>query len=75
MYKAEPTRNFEKKMKKLMKKDRQRYERVRSKIIGICEEPHHYKPLGNAMAGVLRVHIDPFVFTFEIDEERKTVRF
>jgi len=47
---------------------------VRRKVIEICEEPHHYEPLGNVMAGVLRVHIDPYVVTFSIDEAGKTVR-
>ncbi len=74
MYRAEPSPNFERKMKKLMKKDRLRYERVRKKTIEICEEPHHYEPLGNKMAGVRRAHLDPFVLTFEIDEERMVVR-
>ncbi|MFA6328387.1 MAG: type II toxin-antitoxin system RelE/ParE family toxin [Candidatus Micrarchaeia archaeon] len=62
-------------MKKLQKKDRLRYERVAKKIIEICDEPHHYESLGNVMAGMFRVHIDPFVLTFEIDEARKIVRF
>ena len=75
MYKPEPSPNFERKMKKLVKKDRLRYERVRKKIIEICEEPHHYEQLGNIMAGVLRVHIDPYVVTFKIDEANKIVQF
>jgi len=75
MYSAEPTPNFERKMRKLRKKDPLRYERVRKKSIEICEEPHHYEPLGNVMAGERRVHIDPFVLTFEVDEQRKIVRF
>lgn len=75
MYSVEPSRNFEIKMKKLMKKDRLRYARVRKKVLEICEEPGRYKPLGNVMAGVLRVHIGPFVLTFEIDEKNKVVRF
>lgn len=75
MYRAEPSPNFERKMKKLMKKDHLRYERVRKKIIEICVEPHHYEPLGNIMAGVQRVHIDPYVVTFNIDEANHVVRF
>lgn len=75
MYRAEPSPNFERKMKKLRKKDHLRYERVRKKTIEICEEPHHYEPLGNKMTGIRRVHLDPFVLTFSIDEERNVVRF
>jgi len=74
MYKIQASENFEKKMKKLMKKDKLRYERVRKKILEICKEPHAYEPLGNVMAGVLHVHVDPFVFTFKIDEANKTIQ-
>ena len=75
MYKSEPVPVFERKMRKLRKKDRLRYERVVKKIIEICDEPHHYEPLGNVMAGMFRVHIDPYVLTFEINEAGKIVRF
>jgi mRNA-degrading endonuclease RelE of RelBE toxin-antitoxin system len=75
MYKSEPGPVFDRIMRKLRKKDRQRYNRVAKKIIEICEEPHHYEPLGNVMAGTFRVHIDPYVLTFEVDEAKKIVRF
>ncbi len=75
MYRPEPTPIFEKKIRKLMKKDSLRYERVRRKAIEICDDPHRYKPLGNMMAGVMRVHIDPYVLTFAVDEARMVVRF
>jgi len=74
MYSAEPSPLFEKKMKRLRKKDGLRYERVRKKIIEICAEPHRYTALGNVMAGLMHVHIDPYVVTFAIDEPRKLVR-
>ena len=41
----------------------------------ILESPHSYKPLGNVMAGIMHVHIDPFVITFRIDEAQKLVIF
>ncbi len=75
MYSPADTGTFRRKMKKLRRKDNPRFERVCRKLGEILQDPHHYKPLGNAMAGVLRVHINPFVFTFETDEERKIVRF
>ncbi len=75
MYRPEDTLTFRAKMKKLRKRDYPRFERVRKKMDEILQEPHHYKPLGNLLAGALRVHIDPFVFTFEIDEVRQVVRF
>ncbi len=55
-------------MKKLKKKDRPRFEGIDKKTEEILQEPHHYEPLGNVMAGISRVHIDPFVLTFRIDE-------
>jgi len=75
MYKSEPTPLFAKKIRKLLKKDNLRYERVRRKAIEICDDPHRYKPLGNVLSGVFRVHIDPYVLTFEVHEARKVVRF
>ena len=65
MYKSEPASIFDRKIRKLRKKDRLRYERVKKKSSEICNDPHHYEPLGNVMAGTFRVHIDPFVLTFE----------
>ena len=75
MYLPEDTPNFKQKMKKLWKKDRLRFERLGKKIAEILEEPHRYEPLGNKMAGIRRVHLDPFVLTFSVDEEREVVRF
>ena len=75
MYNAEMLPLFRKKMGKLLKKDRFRYERVKKKSPEICNGPHHHGPLGNVMAGIFHVHIDPYVLTFEIDEANKVVRF
>ncbi|MFH1306495.1 MAG: type II toxin-antitoxin system RelE/ParE family toxin [Candidatus Micrarchaeota archaeon] len=75
MYFPEDTPNFKKKMKKLCKKDRVRFERVRRKVQEVLKNPHICKPLGNVMAGIRSVHIDPFVFTFSIDEKKKIVKF
>lgn len=74
-YTPDHSHMFLQKMKKLRRKDRLRFERIDKKTEEILQNPHHYKPLGNVMAGVLRVHIDPYVLTFEIDEARKVVRF
>jgi len=75
MYSPDSTPKFLKKMNKLMKKDRLRYERVKKKSSEICNDPHHYEPLSNVMAGILHAHIDPFVLTFKIDEANKKVVF
>ncbi len=75
MYAPSESEIFHRKMAKLRKKDKVRLERLRKKMDEILHEPHHYEPLGNVMAGPFRVHIDPYVLTFGIDEARKVVRF
>ncbi len=75
MYLPEDTPVFRRKMRKLCKKDQPRFERVRKKMAEILKNPSAYAPLGNILAGARHVHIDPFVFTFEIDEQNKIVRF
>jgi len=75
MYSPSGEPKFLAKMKKLKKRDRLRFERIDKKTEEILQDPHHYEPLGNVMAGIFRVHIDPFVLTFRIDEENKKVVF
>ncbi|HIH30458.1 TPA: type II toxin-antitoxin system mRNA interferase toxin, RelE/StbE family [Candidatus Micrarchaeota archaeon] len=75
MYLPEDTPNFKQKAKKLKKKDKPRFERLMKKINEILEEPNHYEPLSNKMSGVRRAHLDPFVLTFSVDENRRVVRF
>jgi len=75
MYAPVDTATFRKKMMKLRKRDQLRFERISKKMDEILRDPHRYKPLGNVMAGAMRVHIDPYVFTFEIDEANKKVVF
>ncbi len=75
MYSPETTETFRAKMKKLAKRDKPRYEMAMGKIEDILKNPQSQKPLGNVIAGVRRAHIDPYVLTYDINEERKTVRF
>jgi YafQ family addiction module toxin component len=75
MYLPDQSTEFKEKMRKLQKKDRPRLERLLKKMDEILENPHHYKQLGNVFKGSQRVHLDPFVLTFEVNEERKIVRF
>ena len=59
---------------KMGKKDRHRLERINKKVKQILENPERFKPLGNVMHGLHRVHIDgSFVLTYSIDEKRNTV--
>jgi len=57
------------KLKKLQKRDRLLFVRIRKKIHEIIEHPAHYKPLKYGMKSIRRVHFDPFVLTFTVDEE------
>lgn len=75
MYLRQFTETFIRKMKKLRKKDRLRHGRVMDKIDEIMVQPQEYKHLGNVMAGISRVHIDPHVLTYEVDEKNKAVIF
>ncbi len=75
MYRPEDTPALRAKLKKLRQKDALRFERVRKKMADILADPSHYKPLRNIMAGTQRVHIDPFVLTFCVDDQRMVVHF
>ncbi len=74
-YSIEIKPHLERTLKKLRKKDPVMYSRILKKIGEIIEEPHQYKPLSNVMAGVRRVHFDPYVLLFSINETAKKVEF
>jgi len=63
------------KLKKLQKRDRLLFLRIKKKIHEIIEHPAHYKPLKYGMKSIRRVHFDPFVLTFTVDEEEQHVEF
>lgn len=63
------------KFKKLKKKDALLFTRIKKKIFEIIENPNHYKPLKYGMKTIRRVHFDPFVLTFTLDENRHHVEF
>ena len=72
-YKVAVNANMSKILKKLKKKNRQLYDAILRKTSEISIEPHRYKNLRHDKSGLSRVHIDPFVLTFSIDDESKTV--
>ncbi|MBI4020560.1 MAG: type II toxin-antitoxin system RelE/ParE family toxin [Candidatus Aenigmarchaeota archaeon] len=74
-YSSVITPSLERILKKLIRKNPLVYERISRKMREIVEDPHQYKPLSNVMVGVRRVHFDPFVLTFTIDEKEKKVIF
>ena len=65
-------------LKKLFKKDKNRYEVTLNKIEEVInsEDPNHYKNLSHDMKQFKRVHIDShFVLTFKVDKNNKLIRF
>ena len=72
-YKVAVNANMSKILKKLKKKNRQLYDAILRKASEISVEPHRYKNLKHYKSGLSRVHIDPFVLTFSIDDDSKTL--
>ena len=66
----------QKEINKLCRKNPVLEKSLTRKIDEIIQNPHHYKPLRNILAGRRRVHIlGNFVLSFRIDETNKTVIF
>lgn len=77
-YDFEPS--LKKKLARLFKKDRQRYEILMKKIEQITAleetELEHFKNLRHDLKDEKRVHIDKsFVLTFRVDKNRKFILF
>jgi len=74
MFSLEKTEECQKQIKKLTSKNKELEHALREKIKQILENPYHFKPLGNVMAGMRRVHIlKCFVLTYDVDEAKKAV--
>jgi len=65
-YRIEFSVVFEKQLRKLKRKDKILFERLRKKIDEIVRNPKHYKPLRNILKGTRRAHLDPFAIIFMI---------
>jgi len=72
-YKVAVNENMSKILKKLKKKNLQLYDVILRKASEISVEPHRYKKPQARQKRLSRVHIDPFVLTFSIDDESGTV--
>ena len=66
-YTFEFSTEFEKSMKKLKKKDRVLFEQIQNKLLDLVQNPEHYKPLRNVLAGCRRIHVGSFVLIYTID--------
>lgn len=66
-YIIEFSSQFEKSIKKLKKKDKILFNQIQKKLIGIIQDPEHYKTLGNVLVGYRRIHFGPFVLIYKIE--------
>jgi YafQ family addiction module toxin component len=67
VYQIEFSVQFEKSMKKLKKKDKVLFEQIQKKLIDLVQNPDHYKPLKNILAGYRRIHFGSFVLIYKIE--------
>ena len=56
-------------MRKLKKKDKVLFEQIQKKLLEIVENPDHFKPLRNVLAGYRRIHFGSFVLIYALDGE------
>ena len=78
MYNWERSDKLIKILKKLFKKDKNRYEATLNKINEVVnsEDVNHYKNLSHDIKQFKRVHIDShFVLVFKVDDRNKMIRF
>lgn len=78
MYRYEISERLEKVLKKLLKKDKARYEATLGKMdeIAKSEDPNRYKNLSYDLSQFKGVHIDShFVLAFKVDNNTKLIKF
>lgn len=68
-YTIEFSDEFEASMKKLKKKNKLLFEQIQKKLLELVENPEHFKPLRNILAGYRRIHFGSFVVIFTIENE------
>ena len=66
-YSIEFSDEFEQSIKKLKKRDKVLFEQIQKKLVEITENPEHYKPLKNILAGFRRIHFGSFVLIYKIE--------
>ncbi|MAH03813.1 addiction module toxin RelE [Candidatus Pacearchaeota archaeon] len=70
MYEAIFSDEFKRQLKKLKKKDKVIYERLKKKIKNILIDPHNFKHLKNILKGEQRTPWGPFVLRFKVSENK-----
>lgn len=73
-YELEIPEKLKKVFEKLKKKDKVRAEILKRRIKEILENPFIGKPLIGSMAGIRRIHVRPFVLSYEILENENIVK-
>lgn len=68
-YTIEFSDEFYRSLKKLKKKDKVLFAQIQKKIIEIIENPEHFKPLRNVLAGYRRIHFGSFVLIYTLEGE------
>lgn len=63
------SRDFEKSIKKLKRKDKKLFLQIQNKLLDIIEKPEHYKPLRNSLASYRRIHFGSFVLIYKIEND------
>jgi len=74
MYSLAISPELDRKLAKLLKKNKKQYEIIMKKAEEILRNPHHYKNLRVPLGHLKRIHVDKhFVLTFLVDETNKKV--
>jgi YafQ family addiction module toxin component len=74
MYTLDISPELDKKLHKLIKKNKKQYEIILRKAEEILQNPQHYKNLRAPLQHWKRVHIDKhFVLTFSVDENSQRI--
>lgn len=68
-YTIEFSEEFDHSIRKLKKKDPVLFRQIQKKLIELVENPEHYRPLRNVLAGYRRIHFGSFVLVYKIDGE------
>ncbi|WP_456475248.1 type II toxin-antitoxin system RelE family toxin [Candidatus Pyrohabitans sp.] len=61
------------KIKKLYKKDRKTYDRLKKKLLLLSKNPEMGKPLRNVLKNRRRLHVAPFVLIYRFDKDKKVI--
>jgi len=77
MYDFKLSKELERILEKLLKKDKNLYEQIINKIDEVrnCSDIEHYKNLRYNMKDRKRVHISHFVLTFSLDKINNIILF